>query len=88
MILALAVVSALPCLSSCATRWEYVRPPVPSALLEPCQSPELTGDTWADVARLALRQGQALAECSARIQAIRGIVRDDGTPATEAVKKD
>ena len=63
--------------AGCAVRYEYIRPPVPSALLEPCPVPELTGSTWADVARLAHRRGEALAECSARLQAVRGILQKD-----------
>ena len=63
--------------TGCAVRYEYIRPPVPSALLEPCPVPELTGSTWADVARLAHRRGEALAECSARLQAVRGILQKD-----------
>ena len=65
--------------AGCAVRYEYIRPPVPSALLEPCPVPELTGSTWADVARLAHRRGEALTECSARLQAVRKIIRSDDT---------
>jgi hypothetical protein len=74
------VLTALWILLSCAgcgLRYEYIRPPVPAALLEPCPVPELTGSTWADVARLAHRRGEALTECSARLQAVRKIIRPD-----------
>ena len=63
--------------AGCGLRYEYIRPPVPAALLEPCPVPELTGSTWADVARLAHRRGEALTECSARLQAVRKIIRPD-----------
>ena len=63
--------------AGCGLRYEYIPPPVPAALLEPCPVPELTGSTWADVARLAHRRGEALTECSARLQAIRKIIRPD-----------
>ena len=44
---------------------------IPRALTEPCAQPELTGETYADVIRLAFRQRQALTECSARLETIR-----------------
>ena len=44
---------------------------IPRALTEPCAQPELTGETYADVIRLAFRQRQALAECNERLETIR-----------------
>lgn len=44
---------------------------IPRALTEPCALPELTGETYADVIRLAFRQRQALAECNERLETIR-----------------
>ena len=39
----------------------------------PCHSPELTGDTYADIIRLCARQKAALEECSEKIRAIKVI---------------
>lgn len=44
---------------------------IPRALTEPCAQPELNGNTYADVIRLAYRQRQALTECSERLETIR-----------------
>jgi len=35
----------------------------PESLLRPCDKPELSGDTWRDIADLAARQQTALEKC-------------------------
>ena len=40
-------------------------------VIEPCDQPELRGETWADVAILAVEQKAAIEVCNARIQAVR-----------------
>lgn len=59
-------------LTSCASRVE-ISNRIPEGLLVPCEAPELNGETYADIIRLAARQRDALAECDARIEAIRNI---------------
>lgn len=59
-------------LTSCASRVE-ISNRIPEGLLVPCEAPELNGETYADIIRLAHRQKTALAECDARIEAIRNI---------------
>ena len=49
---------------------------IPRALTEPCAQPELNGDTYADIIRLAARQRDALEECSERLRSIRTINED------------
>lgn len=61
----------IPCLSSCAAR--YPRNDIPVILTAPCDSPELSGETYGDIIRLAYRQRIALAECNARMAAIRNL---------------
>jgi len=41
------------------------------ALLQKCDKPELKGNTWRDVAELAVERGQAIDECNLRIDKIR-----------------
>ena len=59
------------CLTSCAAR--SPRNDIPIILTAPCDSPELSGDTYGDIIRLAYRQRIALAECNARMTAIRNL---------------
>lgn len=61
-------------LSSCAAPPQA--PAIPAALTEPCARPELNGDTYADIIRLAARQRDALEECSERLRSIRTINED------------
>ena len=49
---------------------------VPAAMLEPCGAPDLNGDTYADIIRLAARQREALAECNERLKAIKRLNED------------
>lgn len=49
--------------------------PVPSALTEPCKRPAKQGNTVAEAVRLANEREAALAECSARMARIRGLVQ-------------
>lgn len=77
MTTALMPLLALMCLTSCATRYEYIKQQIPAALLAPCEQPELNGSTYGDVVRLAYRQRVALAECSARITTIEALVKDE-----------
>lgn len=59
------------CLTSCAAR--LPRNDIPIILTAPCDSPELSGETYGDIIRLAYRQRIALAECNARMTAIRNL---------------
>lgn len=56
-------------LTSCATPENKII--IPESLLMPCHSPELTGDTYADIIRLCARQKAALEECNEKIRAIK-----------------
>lgn len=62
-------------LTSCASRVE-ISNRLPEGLLVPCESPELNGETYADIIRLAARQRDALEECSERLRSIRTINED------------
>ena len=73
-ILALTAGLMMPCLSSCATR--YPRNDIPITLTAPCDQPELSGETYGDIIRLAYRQRIALAECNARMTAIRNLTEE------------
>lgn len=70
-ILALTAGLMILCLTSCAAR--LPRNDIPIILTAPCDSPELSGDTYGDIIRLAYRQRIALAECNARMAAIRNL---------------
>lgn len=59
------------CLTSCAAR--LTRNDIPVVLTAPCDSPELSGETYGDIIRLAYQQRIALAECDARMTAIRNL---------------
>lgn len=59
------------CLTSCAAR--LPRNDIPIILTAPCDSPELSGETYGDIIRLAYRQRIALEECNARMAAIRNL---------------
>lgn len=71
--LALTAVLTVPCLTSCGTEYRVIRNDIPLVLTVPCDQPELSGETYGDIIRLAYRQRVALAECSARMEAIRNI---------------
>ena len=73
-ILALILISTAAFISGCVTE---IRSEIPEVLAEPCPAPELTGDTYADVIRYAYRERIALAECSARMDTIRRLIRND-----------
>ena len=70
-ILALTAGLMILCLTSCAAR--LPRNDIPIILTAPCDSPELSGETYGDIIRLAYRQRIALAECNARMAAIRNL---------------
>ena len=70
-ILALTAGLMMQCLTSCAAR--LPRNDIPIILTAPCDQPELSGETYGDIIRLAYRQRIALAECNARMTAIRNL---------------
>lgn len=65
----LPVALTLLLLAGCST--SYVEPVIDARLTRDCDSPELTGDTWRDIAALAVEQKAAIAECTARMRVIR-----------------
>lgn len=73
----LVLLLAMTCLTSCATRSQYiyVKQTIPQELLQ-CDRIPLEGDTYADVVRMAYRQKIALLECSERMQAIKAITSE------------
>ena len=71
--LALTAALTVPCLTSCGTEYRVIRNDIPLVLTVPCDSPELSGETDGDSIRLAYRQRIALAECDARMTAIRNL---------------
>lgn len=73
----LVLLLAMTCLTSCATRpqYIYVKQTIPQELLQ-CDRIPLEGDTYADVVRMAYRQKIALLECSERMQAIKAITSE------------
>lgn len=73
----LVLLLAMTCLTSCATRpqYIYVKQSIPQELLQ-CDRIHLEGDTYADVVRMAYRQKIALLECSERMQAIKAITSE------------
>lgn len=71
--LALAAALMMPCLTSCGSSCRIIRNDIPITLTAPCEQPELSGETYGDIIRLAYRQRIALAECDARMEAIRHI---------------
>ena len=71
--LALAAALMMPCLTSCGSSCRIIRNDIPVTLTAPCEQPELSGETYGDIIRLAYRQRIALAECDARMEAIRHI---------------
>ena len=71
--LALAAALMMLCLTSCGTEYRVIRNDIPIVLTAPCDQPELSGETYGDIIRLAYRQRIALAECNARMTAIRNI---------------
>lgn len=75
-ILALTAGLMMECLTSCAARLPR-RNDIPIILTAPCDSPELSGSTYGDIIRLAYRQRIALAECNARMAAIRNLTEGD-----------
>lgn len=60
--------------SGCAREYIYIKQDIPALLLEPCDSPELMGDTYADVIQLAYNQKIALQECNIKIETIKDLV--------------
>ena len=71
--LALAAALMMLCLTSCGSSCRIIRNDIPITLTAPCEKPELPGETYGDIIRLAYRQRIALAECDARMEAIRHI---------------
>lgn len=79
-------VAALLVLSGCQSTPELPQPPqvvevvvekivpVPAPLTEPCNRPQKQGNTVAEAVRLANEREAALAECSARMARIRGLM--------------
>ena len=76
-ILALAAALMMQCLTSCGSSCRIIRNDIPITLTAPCEKPELPGETYGDIIRLAYRQRIALAECDARMEAIRNITDTD-----------
>ena len=74
---ALAAALTILCLTSCGTEYRIIRNDIPLILTAPCGQPELSGETYGDIIRLAYRQRIALAECTARMEAIRNITDTD-----------
>ena len=72
-ILALTAGLMILCLTSCGSSCRIIRNDIPVTLTAPCEKPELPGETYGDIIRLAYRQRIALAECDARMEAIRHI---------------
>ena len=62
--------------SGCAREYVYIKQDIPALLLEPCDVPELMGDTYADVIQLAYNQKIALQECNIKIETIREIINN------------
>lgn len=62
-------------LTSCASRVE-ISNRLPEGLLVPCEAPELNGETYADIIRLAARQRDTLAECNERLRTIKKLNED------------
>lgn len=62
--------------SGCAREYIYIKQDIPALLLEPCDSPELMGDTYADVIQLAYNQKLALQECNVKIETIKDLVNN------------
>ena len=75
-ILALTAGLMMPCLTSCGSSCRIIQNDIPITLTAPCEQPELPGETYGDIIRLAYRQRIALAECAARMEAIRNITED------------
>lgn len=69
------LLSVMISLTSCGTSY-YRTSPVPEYLLVPCEVPELAGDTYGDVIKLAYRQKVSLMECNTRLEAVSGIVKE------------
>ena len=60
-----------PLSTSCENiKYVYVKHEIPTILLAPCEKPELIGNTYADVIKLAYRQKIALEECNLKIKSI------------------
>lgn len=73
----LVLLLAMTCLTSCATRpqYIYVKQTIPQELLQ-CDRINLDGNTYGDIVRMAYRQKIALLECSERMQAIKAITSE------------
>ena len=75
MIRVLILLSVMISLTSCETSY-YRTSPVPEYLLVPCEIPELAGNTYGDVIKLAYRQKVSLIECNTRLDAVASIVKE------------
>ena len=75
MIRVLMLLSVMIFLTSCKTSYHRISP-VPEYLLVPCEIPELVGNTYGDVIKLAYRQKVSLIECNIRLEAVSGIVKE------------
>ena len=42
-------------------------------MLRDCDKPEIEGETWRDLAEAYAKRGQAIDECNARLEAVRGL---------------
>lgn len=69
------LLSVMISLTSCETSY-YRTSPVPEYLLVPCEVPELAGDTYGDVIKLAYRQKVSLMECNTRLEVVSSIVKE------------
>lgn len=67
----------LTCSGCSGVQYQAVETEIPLTLTAPCDMPELAGDTYGDIIRLAYRQRIALAECSARMQVIYNLTKQE-----------
>ena len=68
------LLSVMISLTSCGTSYHRISP-VPEYLLVPCEIPELAGNTYGDIIKLAYRQKVSLIECNTRLDAVSSILR-------------
>lgn len=73
----LTVTLMLTCSGCSGVQYQAVETEIPLTLTAPCDMPELAGDTYGDIVRLAYRQRIALAECSARMQVIYSLTQEN-----------
>lgn len=69
------LLSVMIFLTSCETSYHRISP-VPEYLLVPCEIPELAGNTYGDIIKLAYRQKVSLIECNTRLEAVSGIIKE------------